>query len=775
MSKRRVSAQAALKVYKYTLSPVFTALGAQCRHVPTCSEYGAEAVSRFGFWAGGWMTLARLSRCRPGGTSGWDPVPDAPAQVTSLARIWMPWTLGDWRGGERALPVPQDSLTPSGASAPRDTFITKDCPMIRLTLPDGAVREMDTGSSPLDLANAISKSLAKKTVAARVNGHLWDLARPFEGDGQVELITRDTPDGLEVLRHDAAHVLAQAVQDLFPGTQVTIGPVIEDGFYYDFARDEPFSTDDFAAIEKRMAEIVDADLPIVREVWEKAAAIAHFKAVGETYKAEIIDDIIPEGEPITVYRQGETWLDLCRGPHLPSTGRLGKAFKLMKLAGAYWRGDHRNQMLQRIYGTAWANEQDLAAYLTRIEEAEKRDHRKLGRQMDLFHLQEEGRGMVFWHKKGWVLWQVIEQYMRRRLTAEYYQEVKTPQVLDRSFWEKSGHWEKYRENMFIAETVEGETLSLKPMNCPGHVQIFKFGQRSYRELPIRMAEFGSCHRYEPSGALHGLMRVRGFTQDDAHIFCREDQIESETTAFIRLARSIHADFGMETAYIALATRPEVRAGSDAFWDKAETQMLSASRAAGVEPVIAEGDGAFYAPKLDFIVKDAIGREWTCGTIQLDYVLPDRLDAEYVGEDGAKHRPVMLHRAVLGSFERFIGILIENYAGAFPLWLSPVQVVVATITSDADAYALEVTERLKDAGLRVEADLRNEKINYKVREHSVGKVPVLAVVGRREAEEGTVALRRLGSQGQTILSVEAALKTLVDEACPPDLKTAPAEH
>ena len=639
---------------------------------------------------------------------------------------------------------------------------------LQITFPDGAVKAFDAGVTPLAIAEGISKGLAKKAVAAKVDGEWWDLARPLEQSGRLELVMRDSEDGLEVIRHDAAHVLAQAVQELFPGTQVTIGPTVENGFYYDFARAEPFSTDDFEKIEQRMREIVDADLPIVREVWEKDAAIAHFRGIGETYKAQIIDDIIPPGEPITVYRQGDQWLDLCRGPHLPSTGRLGKAFKLMKLAGAYWRGDSNNEMLQRIYGTAWSTEKDLEAHLRRLEEAEKRDHRKLGRQMDLFHLQEEGKGMVFWHRKGWILWQVIEQYMRRRLTAERYQEVKTPQVLDRSFWEKSGHWEKYRENMFIAETVEGETLSLKPMNCPGHVQIFKFGQRSYRELPIRMAEFGSCHRYEPSGSLHGLMRVRGFTQDDAHIFCREDQIEAETTDFIRLARSIHEDFGMETAYIALATRPEVRAGSDEFWDKAETQMLNAARAAGVEPVIAEGDGAFYAPKLDFIVRDAIGREWTCGTIQLDYVLPDRLDAEYVGEDGAKHRPVMLHRAILGSFERFIGILIENFAGAFPMWLAPTQVVVATITSDADDYAHRVSEALKDAGLRVETDLRNEKINYKVREHSLAKVPAIAVVGRREAEEGKVAIRRLGGEHQKIMTLAEAVETLSAEALAPDL-------
>jgi threonyl-tRNA synthetase len=641
--------------------------------------------------------------------------------------------------------------------------------MIDLKFPDGAVRAYDDHITPLAIAEGISKGLAKKVVAAKIDGAWWDLTRPLEGGGSFELVTRDSTDGLEILRHDAAHVLAQAVQDLFPGTQVTIGPTVEDGFYYDFYREEKFSTDDFEAIEKRMREIVDMDLPITREVWDREEAIAHFNDIGETFKAKIIDDVIPAGEAITLYRQGNEWKDLCRGPHLPSTGRLGKAFKLMKLAGAYWRGDQNNEQLQRIYGTAWADEKQLEAHLHRLEEAEKRDHRKLGRAMNLFHMQEEGRGMVFWHQKGWTLWQTVEQYVRRRMDKAGYIEVKTPQVLDRVFWEKSGHWDKYRENMFICKTVEGEELSLKPMNCPGHVQIFKFGQRSYRELPIRMAEFGSCHRYEPSGSLHGLMRVRAFTQDDGHIFCREDQIEEETTRFIELAQSVHTDFGLKTEYIALATRPEVRAGSDEFWDKAETQMLSAARKAGVEPVIMEGDGAFYAPKLDFVIKDAIGREWTCGTIQLDYVLPERLGAEYIGEDGNKHRPVMLHRAILGSIERFLGILIENYAGAFPMWLAPVQVVVATITSDADDYGHEVAAKLRAAGLRVELDTRNEKINYKVREHSLAKVPVMAVVGMREAEEGKVALRRFGSQGQEIMTLLDAAHLLAIEATPPDLR------
>ena len=638
--------------------------------------------------------------------------------------------------------------------------------MIDLIFPDGSKREFEAGVTGKQVAASIAPSLAKRAALVKLDGELLDVDRALERGGKFEILTRDAPEALETIRHDVSHILAEAVQELFPGTQVTIGPAIEDGFYYDFARDEPFSLEDLSKIEARMKEIVDRDEPIVREVWNRDEAIAHFQSIGEVYKAEIIGGI-PAGEDVTIYRQG-AWKDLCRGPHLPSTKVAGKAFKLTKLAGAYWRGDHRNPMLQRIYGTAWASEADLAAHLHRLEEAEKRDHRKIGRSMDLFHMQEEAKGMIFWHNKGLTLWRVIEDYVRRRLDAAGYEEVRTPQVLDRVFWEKSGHWEKYRPNMFVCETEEGEQLSMKPMNCPGHVQIFKFGQKSYRDLPLRMAEFGACHRYEPSGALHGLMRVRAFTQDDAHIFCREDQIEDETARFIELASSIHADFGLTRDHIALATRPEIRAGSDAFWDKAEAQMLAAARKAGVEPVIAEGDGAFYAPKLDFILKDAIGRKWACGTIQLDYVLPERLDAEYVAEDGSKQRPVMLHRAICGSLERFIGVLIENYAGAFPLWLSPVQVVVATITSDADDYARRVADQLRACGLRVETDLRNEKINYKVREHSLAKVPVLAVIGRREAELGQVALRRLGSDGQEILAVQEAANKLASEALPPDV-------
>ncbi|MBS0408753.1 MAG: threonine--tRNA ligase [Proteobacteria bacterium] len=644
--------------------------------------------------------------------------------------------------------------------------------MIDLKFPDGSVRQFDAGVTGRDVAAAISKSLEKKALLIKLDGQLLDLDRPLDGGGAIEIVTREAPEALDTIRHDTAHILAEAVQELFPGTQVTIGPNVEDGFYYDFARDEPFSLDDLATIEKRMKEIVDRDEKITREVWDRQEAIKHFRDIGEAYKAEIIESI-PGAEPITVYRQG-SWKDLCRGPHLPSTRHIGKAFKLTKLAGAYWRGDQNNAQLQRIYGTAWASEADLEAYLKRVEEAEKRDHRRIGRAMDLFHMQEEGKGMVFWHEKGLTLWRTIESYIRRRLDAAGYVEVRTPQVLDRVFWERSGHWEKYRPNMFVCETEEGEELSLKPMNCPGHIQIFNVGQRSYRELPLRMAEFGSCHRYEPSGSLHGLMRVRAFTQDDGHIFCREDQIESETTRFIELASSIHADFGLERDHIALATRPEIRAGTDEFWDKAEAQMLSAARAAGVEPKIAEGDGAFYAPKLDFILKDAIGRQWACGTIQLDYVLPERLDADYVGEDGQKHRPVMLHRAICGSLERFIGVLIENYAGAFPLWLSPVQAVVATITSDADDYAHKAAAAFKKAGLRVETDLRNEKVGYKIREHSLAKVPVIAVVGRREAEEGKVALRRLGSDAQTVVTLDEAIALLTAEARAPDQVRAAAE-
>ncbi|MDO9222220.1 MAG: threonine--tRNA ligase [Caulobacter sp.] len=639
--------------------------------------------------------------------------------------------------------------------------------MIDLIFPDGSVRQYPQGSSGRDVATAISPSLAKRTLLVRLDGQLLDFDRPLPGGGKVEFVDRNDPDALDTIRHDTAHVLAEAVQELFPGTQVTIGPNVEDGFYYDFARAEPFSTDDFAAIEKRMAEIVDRDEKIVREVWERDKAIAHFKAIGEIYKAEIIEGI-PADQDVTLYRQGK-WADLCRGPHLPSTKHVGKAFKLTKLAGAYWRGDQNNAQLQRIYGTAWATPEDLAAYLLRVEEAEKRDHRKLGRAMDLFHIQEEGKGMIFWHPKGWTLYRTLEAYMRRRTEVGGYVEVKTPQILDRSLWERSGHWEKFGHAMFTCETDEGEALAVKPMNCPGHVQIFNVGQKSYRELPLRMAEFGACHRYEPSGGLHGILRVRAFTQDDGHIFCRDDQIESETKTFVELLYSIYADLGVELHSVKLALRPDLRAGTDEVWDIAEGKLERAARAAGVEVEHLPGEGAFYGPKLEFHLRDAIGRTWQCGTLQLDFVLPERLDAEYVGEDGQKHRPVMLHRAILGTFERFLGILIENYGGAFPLWLSPVQVVITTIVSEADDYATEVAKRFKAAGLRVETDLRNEKVGYKIREHSVAKVPAIAVVGRKEAEEGTVAIRRLGSQDQTVVTVEEAIAILTGEATPPDLR------
>ena len=639
--------------------------------------------------------------------------------------------------------------------------------MIDLKFPDGAVRQYPDGASGKDVAQSISPSLAKKAVLIKLDGELRDLERPLDKGGAIEIVTRDSPDALETIRHDTAHVLAEAVQALFPGTQVTIGPSIEDGFYYDFAREEPFSIDDFAKIEAKMREIIDRDSKIVREEWDRDDAIKHFESVGETYKAEIIRDL-PAGEIITLYRQGD-WVDLCRGPHFPSTKHVGKAFKLTKLAGAYWRGDHRNAQLQRMYGTAWASEAELDAYLKRMEEAEKRDHRRLGRQMDLFHMQEEGRGMVFWHPKGWALWRVLEDYMRRMTTRDGYVEVKTPQIMDKVLWEKSGHYEKFHASMFFCETEEGEVLAVKPMNCPGHVQIFNQGQKSYRDLPLRMGEFGSCHRYEPSGALHGLMRVRGFVQDDGHLFCREDQVVDETKRFVALLTQVYADLDLTLHDVKLSLRPDLRAGSDEVWDRAEGDLAAAIAAAGVPVEIQPGEGAFYGPKLEFRLRDAIGRIWQCGTHQLDFVLPERLDAEYVGEDGQKHRPVMLHRAIFGSFERFIGILIEHYAGTFPLWLSPVQVVVATITSDADGFAEQAAAKLRAAGLRVETDLRNEKINYKIREHSVGKIPVIAVVGRREAEEGKLALRRLGSDGQTILTLDEAIAQLTDEATPPDLK------
>ncbi len=639
--------------------------------------------------------------------------------------------------------------------------------MIDLKFPDGNSRQFEDGVTGRDVAASISKSLEKKALLIKLDGELRDLDRPIERAGAIEIVTRDAPEALEVIRHDTAHLLAEAVQELFPGTQVTIGPNIEDGFFYDFARDEPFSLDDLATIEARMRQIVDRDEKITREVVDRDAAIADFNAMGETYKAEIIQGI-PAGESVSIYHQGH-WKDLCRGPHLPSTRHVGKAFKLTKLAGAYWRGDQNNAQLQRIYGTAWASEAELEAYLKRIEEAERRDHRKIGRSMDLFHLQEEGKGMVFWHPKGWTLFRTLENYIRRRLDDDGYVEVKAPQILDRGLWERSGHWEKFGHAMFVCETPEEEVLAVKPMNCPGHIQIFNVGQKSYRDLPLRMAEFGACHRYEPSGALHGIMRLRAFTQDDAHIFCREEQIEEETTKFVKLLYSVYADLDVDLHAVKLALRPDLRAGTNEVWDVAEAKLESAARAAGMEVELLPGEGAFYGPKLEFHLRDAIGRTWQCGTLQLDFVLPERLDAEYTEQDGSKQRPVLLHRALFGSIERFLGILIENYAGAFPLWLAPTQVVVATITSEGDDYARLAAARLKAAGLRVETDLRNEKINYKVREHSLAKTPVIAVVGRREAEEGKLALRRLGSDGQTILTLDEAIAALTTEALPPDLR------
>jgi threonyl-tRNA synthetase len=644
--------------------------------------------------------------------------------------------------------------------------------VIELVFPDGAARSYNPGVTGRAVAFSIAPSLAKRAVLIKLDGEIRDLERPLEKGGKVEFLFRDAPEALPVLRHDASHVMAEAVQELFPGTQVTIGPPIEDGWYYDFARDEPFSLEDLPKIEAKMREIIARDSPFTREVVARQDAIARFESMGESYKAEIIRDL-PEDAEITVYHQGE-WQDLCKGPHLPSTGQVGKAFKLTKLAGAYWRGDSNNAQLQRIYGTAWTTEAELQAYLQRIEEAEKRDHRRLGRQLDLFHMQEEGRGMVFWHPRGWIVYRELESYMRRRLAEHGYQEIRTPQVLDRALWEKSGHWQLYGKNMFVAQTVEGETLAVKPMNCPGHVQVFNVGQKSYRDLPLRLAEFGSCHRYEPSGSLHGLMRVRQFVQDDAHIFCREDQVTEETRAFVALLRSVYEDLEMPLHAVKFSTRPDEKAGTDEVWDMAEAALARAAEAAGITLDVDPGEGAFYGPKLDFSVKDAIGRTWQLGTLQLDPNLPERLGAEYVAEDGSKRTPFMLHRAILGSFERFLGILIENHAGSFPLWLAPVQVVVTTITSDADAYAEQAAERLRAAGLRVEVDLRNEKINYKIREHSVRKTPVIAVVGKKEAETGQVALRRLGSDGQEILGLEEAAQTLARDSLPPDLRRGAAE-
>ncbi len=635
--------------------------------------------------------------------------------------------------------------------------------MVAITLPDGSVRNFATPVNGAAVAADIGPGLAKAALAVRVDGELWDLGREIEKDAALSIVTARDDDGVELLRHDAAHVLAEAAKELWPDIQVTIGPVIENGFFYDFARSEPFTLEDLVVMEERMREIVGRDEAITREVWERDQAIQYFEGIGERYKAEIIRDL-PEDDVITIYKQG-AFTDLCRGPHLPSTAKLGKAFKLLKIAGAYWRGDSKNEMLQRVYGTAWANEKELKAYLHRLEEAEKRDHRRLGREMDLFHFQEEAMGSVFWHAKGWALYRAVQTYMRRKLDAAGYEEVRTPELVDRSLWEKSGHWEKFHEHMFTAES-EDRVLALKPMNCPCHVQIFRQGLKSYRDLPLRMAEFGTCHRNEPSGALHGLMRVRAFVQDDAHIFCTEDQITDETIRFCRLLLDIYRDFGFEDVMVKFADRPPVRVGEDAVWDQAEDALKAACAAAGLETELNPGEGAFYGPKLEFVLRDAIGRDWQCGTLQVDFVLPERLDASYIGKDGAKHRPVMLHRAILGSFERFIGILIENYSGRMPLWLAPTQVVVTTITSDGDVFANEVHTRLTEAGLRSEIDLRNEKINFKVREHSVAKVPVILVVGRREAEDRTVSMRRLGSKEQEVLALDDVVSKLVQDAADP---------
>jgi threonyl-tRNA synthetase len=642
--------------------------------------------------------------------------------------------------------------------------------MPAITLPDGSVRRFEGAVTGTEIAAAIGPGLAKAALAMKVDGRAQDLSRTIAHDARVVFITRRDEDALEMIRHDAAHVLAEAVQTLYPGTQVTIGPPIENGFYYDFARNEPFTPEDFPAIEAKMRDIIARNSGFVREEWDREEAIQFFADRGEGYKAQLIRDL-PDTETITIYRQGE-WLDLCRGPHMRGTGDVGTAFKLTKVAGAYWRGDHRNAMLSRIYGTAWRDQKELDAYLHQVAEAEKRDHRRIGREMDLYHIQEEATGSIFWHPKGWRLYRTLENYMRRRLDEAGYDEVKTPQLVDRTLWEKSGHWESYREHMFIA-TVEDEdkTLAIKPMNCPCHVQIFRQGLRSYRELPMRMAEFGACHRYEPSGALHGIMRVRAFTQDDAHIFCTGDQVAAETARFVALLRSVYADLGFDSFRIKFSDRPVLRAGSDDTWDRAEAALRDACALAEVDYTLNPGEGAFYGPKLEFVLRDAIGRDWQCGTLQVDYILPERLDAEYVGEDSARHRPVMLHRAILGSFERFLGILIEHHAGRFPLWLAPVQVVVASIVSDAAPYAEEVAATLRGAGLQAVADTRNEKINAKVREHSLAHVPVLAVVGRREAEARQVALRRLGGADQAVMSLDEAVEALKAEATPPDLRSA----
>lgn len=643
---------------------------------------------------------------------------------------------------------------------------------VSLKFPDGSSREYAAESSGRDVAESISKSLAKKAVAIVIDNELRDLSEPVT-NGTVEILTRDDPRALELIRHDAAHVMAEAVQELFPGTQVTIGPVIENGFYYDFAKDEPFTPEDLPRIEKKMREIIARNKPFTRQVWSREKAREAFAQMGEDYKIELLD-AIPEGDDVRIYHQGD-WFDMCRGPHMASTGQIGNAFKLMKVAGAYWRGDSNNPMLTRIYGTAWTDQAQLDGYLHMLAEAEKRDHRRLGREMDLFHFQEEGPGVVFWHAKGWRMFQTLVNYMRRRLDEHGYEEVNAPQILDKAMWETSGHWEWYRENMYVTQTEDDRVFAIKPMNCPGHIQIFKHGLKSYRELPVKMAEFGAVHRYEPSGALHGLMRVRGFTQDDAHVFCTDEQMAAECLRINDLILTTYADFGFDEITVKLSTRPEKRVGDDALWDRAEAVMsdvlkiIEAQSEGRIKTDILPGEGAFYGPKFEYTLRDAIGREWQCGTTQVDFNLPERFGAFYIDSDSEKKQPVMIHRAICGSMERFLGILIENYAGNLPLWIAPVQVVVATITSGANEYATEVAKILKKAGMHVQTDLRNEKINYKVREHSVAKVPVILVCGMREAEERSVNMRRLGSRDQVSMTLDEAVLALTDEATPPDLR------
>ena len=637
--------------------------------------------------------------------------------------------------------------------------------MVAITLPDGSKREYPGAVTGEEIAASIGAGLAKAALCVRVDGHLLDLYEPIESDASVQIVTAKDPDGLELIRHDSAHILAEAVKELFPETQVTIGPAIENGFYYDFSRPVPFSSDDLATIEARMKEIVARNENIRREAWKRDDAVRHFQSIGEKYKAEIIASI-PADQVISLYRQGN-FADLCRGPHAPSTGKIGTAFKLLKVAGAYWRGDSKNEMLQRIYGTAWASEKDLKNYLTMLEEAEKRDHRKLGKELDLFHIEEHTPGMVFWHDKGWTIYRTIENYIRQKIRGKGYIEVKTPVLVDRSLWEASGHWEKFRDNMFVALTDEDKHLCVKPMNCPCHIQIFKQGMKSYRDLPLRMAEFGSCHRNEPSGSLHGIMRIRGFVQDDAHIFCTEDQITSETVDFCALLKDVYKAFGFTEIKVKFSDRPAKRAGEDATWDKAEAALKDAVNTAGLEYTLNPGEGAFYGPKLEFVLRDAIGRDWQSGTLQVDFVLPERLDATYIAPDGSKQRPVMLHRAILGSLERFIGILIEEYSGKFPMWLAPTQVVIATITEAADEYARQIHGELLKAGIRADLDIRNEKINYKVRDHSLHKIPLMFVVGAKEKETQSVSVRRLGSEQQQVTGFSEALAALVAEAGMPE--------